>query len=457
MARNAEVTRQWQVLRDIDAARTGITIPKLAAAREVHQRTIRRDIDALSCAGFPIYDEKINGTTMWKLRARPFRGLEEMGLSMMELCALYFSRALLSSLAGAPFQDDAERALDKIQRALPAGCRKFLDGLPVAIKAKFAGRTKYDPRKTREVVQRVTEALLAHRRLAMRYHSHSSQRTRDYVVEPLRMSYADGGTYLTAFVPAYGETRTFAIERIRALSTMDEAFAPRPLPTEPFTHSLGAHSGSPERVELEFNPSVAGYVTTREWHRSQRCLARADGSVLMQLDVCIDRPLRTWILGFGAAVRVIAPEGLALEICDTLDEARAAYSRRLQFPRVTPGFVEGQRPQARGADLGVAEGRFEIEAALQMTSGEPGVASANQLAENPAGLRLDGRLLQAGCFFENRGGVRDQLVAGARDGTGFADGQSCVQQVERDQRRVHGRAVFGAEGTMTLERIDRLV
>ena len=36
MARNAEVTRQWQVLRDIDAARIGITIPKLAAARDVH-------------------------------------------------------------------------------------------------------------------------------------------------------------------------------------------------------------------------------------------------------------------------------------------------------------------------------------------------------------------------------------------------------------------------------------
>ena len=53
MPRNSEMTRQWQVLRDIDAARTGITIGKLAAARGVCQRTIRRDIDALSQAGFP--------------------------------------------------------------------------------------------------------------------------------------------------------------------------------------------------------------------------------------------------------------------------------------------------------------------------------------------------------------------------------------------------------------------
>ena len=71
MARNAEVTRQWQVLRDIDAARTGITIPKLAAARGVPQRTNRRDIGALASAGFPLFDEKVNGTTMWKPRMAP--------------------------------------------------------------------------------------------------------------------------------------------------------------------------------------------------------------------------------------------------------------------------------------------------------------------------------------------------------------------------------------------------
>ena len=174
MARNAEVTRQWQVLRDIDAARTGITIPKLAAARDVHQRTIRRDIDALASAGFPLFDEKVNGTTMWKLRARPFRGLEEMGLSVMELCALYFSRAMLSSLAGAPYQADAERAFAKIERALPQGCRQFLDNLPVAIKAKFAGRKKTDERRVAEIVNRATDALLRHRRVAMRYDSHAS-------------------------------------------------------------------------------------------------------------------------------------------------------------------------------------------------------------------------------------------------------------------------------------------
>lgn len=125
MARNAEVIRQWEVLRDIDGARTGIGVAKLAAARRVHQRTIRRDIEALAAAGFPLYDDKVNGSTLWKMRGRPFRGLEDRGLSVTELCALHFSRTLLGAMAGAPFQDDAERAFNRIGQALRSRAGSF--------------------------------------------------------------------------------------------------------------------------------------------------------------------------------------------------------------------------------------------------------------------------------------------------------------------------------------------
>src|SRR5688500_2028015 len=108
MARSTELVRQWEILREIDGARTGIPIAKLAALRKVHPRTIRRDLDALGRSGFPLFDEKVNGTSMWKLRAKPFRGLEQLGLSVMELCALYFGRAVLSSAGALPLADEMD-------------------------------------------------------------------------------------------------------------------------------------------------------------------------------------------------------------------------------------------------------------------------------------------------------------------------------------------------------------
>ena len=180
MARNAELVRQWEILREIDGARNGITIPKLAAMRDVHQRTIRRDIDALCRAGFPLFDEKVNGTTMWKLRAKPFRGLEETGLGAIELCALYFSRTMLATLAGTPFQNDVDRALAKVERALPPSCRRFLDNLPVMVKAKAIGRKKQGD-KVQEFIARAVDASLNCRRILMRYYSSSSRRAKEYV------------------------------------------------------------------------------------------------------------------------------------------------------------------------------------------------------------------------------------------------------------------------------------
>jgi predicted DNA-binding transcriptional regulator YafY len=331
MARNTELIRQWEILREVDGARNGIAIAKLASTHNVHQRTIRRDIDALCKAGFPLYDDKVNGTTMWKLRSRPFRGLEETGLGVTELCALYFSRAMLATLGGAPFQDDVDRALGKLERALPATSRRFLDRLPAMLKAKSTGRKKLNEKKTREVLARAVDASLNQRRLTMGYYSSSSQRQKDYTIEPLRLSYADGGVYLIAWVPEYMQVRTFAVERIRTLAVLDERFEPRPLPIEPFADSLGVHTGTPERIEIEFDARVAEYVKERDWHRSLQIDERPDGSLLVRLNVSDDRPLRSWIHSFGPLARVVAPARLAQEIFEEIDEARERYKPGLKF------------------------------------------------------------------------------------------------------------------------------
>jgi len=192
MARNAELVRQWEILREIDAARTGIPIAKLASMRKVHVRTIRRDLDALTRAGFPLFDDKVNGTSMWKLNARPFRGLEQLGLSVMELSALYFGRTMLASAGVTPMADEMSRAFGKLEAALPEATKKFLDRLPTMIKAKATGTRRHDAKRTRDIVTRLTEASLANRRVDMTYDSASSRKRKAYIVDPHRVACQPG-------------------------------------------------------------------------------------------------------------------------------------------------------------------------------------------------------------------------------------------------------------------------
>lgn len=332
MPRNAEVIRQWSILREIERARaTGVTIDELAQLSGVTTRTIRRDLQALEEAGFPLFDDKSgdDGRTRWKVNGQSFKGLAA-GLTVSELCALYFSRSLVVSLSGTPFGGEVESAFEKLAAVLTPHMRAFLDQLPHVIS------TKPDPLRRRldgaegrqpQIVARALEATLQHREATLTYHSRSSDRTKTYRVHPYRLAYAQGGMYLLAYVPEYGEVRTFAVERIEQLSVDEARFTPiEDLPDAAFPHSLGVHSGPPERIEIEFQPAVIDYVRGREWHASQQVRETGTGAIVMTLDVCLDRALQSWILSFGPFARVLGPERLAREIAEQFEEARARYA-----------------------------------------------------------------------------------------------------------------------------------
>lgn len=324
--RNAEVIRQWQVLREIEARRSGVTIHELATLVKVSTRTIRRDLQALQEAGFSVYDEgEENETKRWRLGGSPFRAVEE-GLSIADVAALYLSRAAVEGLSGWPLADELRHAFGKIERALNPRMREFLSTLPQVISAKAGPRARPESERTVDITRRVFEATRDRRVIEMRYFSAASNRAKSYVVEPYRLALAQGGVYLVGWVPQYREFRTFAAERIERLSVTEGTFKrTRELPATLFGSSMGVFWGEPVAVEVEFAPAVATFVRGRVWHESQHLDALPDGRLRMTLSVSDDWALRSWVLGFGAAARVVRPESLRAAIAEELERAAAKY------------------------------------------------------------------------------------------------------------------------------------
>ena len=341
MPRNAEVIRQWSILRDLESSRR-LTIDDLAGRTGVTTRTIRRDLEALQAAGFPLYDEVHDGKRYWTLEQRAFRRLDDTGFTLAELSALYFSRTLLECLASTPFQRDVRTAFDKLSGALTPGMRQFLDRLPLAIQAKAepgartAGSTgaalgggQHAAPGVR--IAQLLDAILHHRRVTIRYHSFSSNRQKEYLLEPYRLVFAQGGLYLVAFVPEYGQLRTFSIDRVLGTSPTEDRFEPVELEEDAFAHSLGVNQGTPpERVEIAFDARIARYVRERVWHQSQEIHDTVDGGLVLTLHVSNDWALRSWILGFGQLARVMSPPGLASQIVEEIERARSLYVPRLE-------------------------------------------------------------------------------------------------------------------------------
>jgi predicted DNA-binding transcriptional regulator YafY len=322
--RNAEVIRQWKILKRIEAGRY-VSSRDLVTEHGVSERTIRRDIEALQEAGFPLYDERQEGRKIWRL-VEGYRQRITQTFSLAELAALYFGRNLMAFLGGAPFAQDIESAFEKIRAALPERSLPYLQRIQGLFIARPEPHKDYS--RKREVIAALIDASLHQRRVVFEYFSFSSGQQKQYHAEPYRVVYYHGGLYLYARVEEYGEVRTFAVERIERIEVLDDEFElPADFDVSHYAYgAFGIAGGQPERVEILFDRELAGYIRERVWHESQTLTERDDGRVLLVLSVAPNRELRAWIKGFLPNVEVLAPVALRERIALELDEARARFA-----------------------------------------------------------------------------------------------------------------------------------
>ena len=241
------------------------------------------------------------------INGQAFKGLAA-GLTVSELCALYFSRTLLESLSGTPFRDEVESAFEK----LGVGA----DAAHAAVSRSAAARDRDQGRsdaaaatipRQQQIIARALEATLHLRQATLTYHSKSSDRTKTYLVHPYRLALRAGRACISsAYVPEYSEVRTFAVERIQEISLLEERFTPiEELPDDAVPALARRALGS---ARARGNRVSAGGRRLRARARMASVAAasrqRRRTALRLTLDVCLDRALQSWILSFGPFARV---------------------------------------------------------------------------------------------------------------------------------------------------------
>jgi predicted DNA-binding transcriptional regulator YafY len=327
MARNVQLIRQWAILKQIETNRW-TTIVDLADKHAVSTKTIRRDLAALSEAGFPLYDERYDGKVYWKF-SDEYRGLPLASLSLSEIAALYFSKKLVVNLATPPFSMDIASAFKKLESALPEKNLKFLDGLDSTISVRVDAPKDLDDHK--QTVRTLLEAIGSAEKIRMRYFSVRSQQSKEYKLHPYRLMHFRGGMYLFGFVEEYREIRTFAVERIKSLETLHERFEkPQDFSVENHLEfAFGLIKEAPFDVEIIFGPQVAEYVRSRTWHPSQQCREIGGGRIRMRLHVGGEAELVSWIMGFGPSARVVSPDKLRRLVETELSRTLENYTKEV--------------------------------------------------------------------------------------------------------------------------------
>ncbi len=298
-----------------------MTAETLASRLEVSQRTILRDMDALSGAGVPVVAERGTGGG-WRL----IDGYETKltGLTPAEIRSLFLARppALLAELG---IKEAADAAWLKLRAALPVGVRE---------QAEFVrGRLLIDSRNWRDSAVSLTslpmllESLWSGQRLKFLYEKADGESS-EREVDPLGLVARGNHWYLIA--ARSDDRRTYRVSRIRSPELLAERA------NRPKDFDLAAYwEASTNRFREHLPRYEATFLVTHHilpWvrYRSWRVLEQIPAGDRFRVTLRFDVPdeARQFALGFGAELEVLEPLELRDYVIATANAVTAAYAQK---------------------------------------------------------------------------------------------------------------------------------
>jgi proteasome accessory factor B len=348
MADHKTIVRQWIVIRHL-ARPTGATVRELAELCGVSQKTIRRDLDDLQSAGFPLnQDVQARGRKAWTLRF-PHQS-PGLGFSYDEALALYMSRLFMLPLAGTHLDQAAHSAYGKLRAQLSPGAIQFVDRFGGNVYVTRTGMPDYSAKI--EVIDTLAHALAEGHEVVMLYHSASATEPVEYHIEPYGMCLHRAALYLVGWSRDHGEFRTFKLNRIIEVEDRGFTFARRPFELEQFlAGSFGIFHGQGDvAVRIRFSPQAARYVRESQWHASQSLHAERDGSLILTLRLSNTTELKSWVLSFGSHAEVLSPPEFRAELAEEAKRMVSQYGPAIPAAGATAA-TKGHRTATRQREV----------------------------------------------------------------------------------------------------------
>ncbi|HSM75201.1 MAG TPA: transcriptional regulator [Desulfobacterales bacterium] len=326
MARGDQLGRQWQIIQHLIRVRGGVGAAELARRLDCHVRTIYRDLEALQVGGFPIYNDRRDGRNRWAL-LETRQDQTPIPLTARELFALYLSKSVLTPLKTTFFYDALESFFNKIRATLKPSQLAHLEAISQTFQTGFEPYRDYGAH--RAALETITAAAIRKHCVRLDYAAMGRKTRSQRVVAPYKIWHLRGAIYIVGFCHLRQDVRIFALNRIQAVEKTEEAFeVPDDFDLTAFMGGgCGAFAGKPVTLRVWFAERIAGYIEERTWHPGQRIRRNPDGSIVYEAETALTAETRAWVLGWGAAARVLGPERLAAEIKAEAEQMAAAYRR----------------------------------------------------------------------------------------------------------------------------------
>ncbi|GAG87832.1 unnamed protein product, partial [marine sediment metagenome] len=285
--------------------------------------TVFRDLKALESADVPYrYDRK-----SCRYMIDPGFFLSVPHLSTQEALALLLSVKAIDHIHF-PFKDSALRAALKIQSSLPEKTRRYCNAILENISVKATPPAKIALSDT--MFAQLIGAILKKRIIEVHYCVPPDRKCTTIKLSPCHLRCSDYTWWVIGKSGTDKRVRTFKLNQINKLKVLDKCF----IEDNKFdVHEyLGrAWSMMPENklynVKLKFSSEVAYNIAEIQWHSTQVVTYEKDGSAVVEFRVDGLDEIKSWVLGYGNKVQVLAPKILREKVASIAQSAVAQYEQ----------------------------------------------------------------------------------------------------------------------------------
>ncbi len=250
-------------------------------------------------------------------------------LSRDELETLLMCRAFTEHLLGQRHFAELSRAVEKSSQLLIDEAE--LDTQRFGIFR--AGVIDYTPQQ--EILATLMDGMKRHKVCEVSYRKPGDQRAKTFRIKPLKIFAWNETIYVHARYAKMpgrpfrdpGYDPLLALQRFRRAALTDTPF--RPPRNYDFEKSLNRHfgliQGNVFKVSVELKGWAADYVAERIWSPDQKLRRRKDGSVRLDFSAVSMPETVSWVLRFGAMVKILGPDELKRAVRERITEVEALY------------------------------------------------------------------------------------------------------------------------------------
>lgn len=303
-----------------------MTARELASRLEVSERTIHRDMEALSAAGFPVFAERGIGGG-WMLVEGYRTNLT--GLKKDEIQALFLTKPL-RLLADLGLDKASDAAMLKLSAALPSAYRDSAEHARQRIHIDITGWNRGDePVRLFPVLQ---QAVWQERKLKFTYERGGGCDPVERLADPLGLVAKGSVWYLVGVVE--GDIRSYRVSRVLSAELTGEPCV------RPKGFDLAEYW---EQSTVSFKAQLPKYEATVRAHPDVFPLMRyagrfarigqvsepdAEGWLTVSLRFDVEEMACEYVLSFGSRMEVLEPKALGEKVVAAAERVIAFYRQR---------------------------------------------------------------------------------------------------------------------------------